>query len=245
LKKKQRRRKELELEITIVDHDIAILGGGMGKGEKVETSTVRVLFLVSMLCQISASVDCLVQAHGDAYVSDNMREASSADRMLALVHTFNTVLHKNNAFDVYLSMRLLLHCVCDVTPLEQAVLFLTIYCIARQCSKGQELRTPLSFEGGSLNLQTYLQIIKLRNPMSGLTIAEIIPNMDRHPVYKDEASNVFFEMGKEWWHKASARSVASLRDRAIPEKKLHDNAMMVLTALTALEWADMTVARRN
>ena len=119
--------------------------------------------------------------------------------------TYPNVVHKKYAFQVYKAMCLLWQHLVDLTPLKQTVLFLAVYCIARQCSTGTELRTPVRFEGGTLTLEDYLSLVSAVNPLSGYSMQHIIPNLNLHPVYKDQGEDGFFNKGQAWWNMWSSR----------------------------------------
>jgi hypothetical protein len=113
--------------------------------------------------------------------------------------TSNAVLRKENAHNVFVSMKLLWRHIADVTPFKQTVLFLCAYVIARQCCRGKNLRQPTGFIGGTITVQEYLAIMDAYNPASGYKLKDVIPHLHLHPVYKDQGDDRFFNDGKKWW----------------------------------------------
>ena len=132
------------------------------------------------------------------------------------------VVNPKFAFDTYMAVHLLWRHILDAGPFEQTVFFLTVYCVARQCSSRAEgVRTPIRFEGGSIALNTYLDLVNTHNPVSGFTLSEVISNLNLHPVYKDAGDDEFYNKGQHWWTTHCLKIGTAL----------HDKAMLLLTAL--------------
>jgi hypothetical protein len=118
------------------------------------------------------------------------------------------VLQKANAWQVVVSLMLLLRHVPHTSPKDLLAIYLACYCIARLSSKrdGSMRQVDKFYFGAGLSVTQYHAVLHARNPLTEnkYSLEDVVRGLQLHPVYKDSGDDQFYEDGKRWWQVQTA-----------------------------------------